>query len=232
MKKYLPVVIVLGVILFVLTFPTYGEPQQSDVLDDSIWKIIDLNGEPLVKGTTLTIRFHNHKVSGSSGCNRFSGRYRVDADSITIIIKQETTKNYPTPDVLRQEDAFKRYLLDVSSFIMEGQVLTHLTEQGGAIIFSSLLSKQAYEKSIKKRRYRLAYWNGLETGFLTDDSRNLLCVKDMLHHLNIGAAQKLQRVIIDTIRDVIHQPGNAGVDQRLGAIDTWEVCDVAGAAPR
>ena len=139
MKKFLPIVIVIGAIFLVLIFFTYWEPPQRDVLDDTIWKVLDLNGEPLIEETTLTIRFHDRKVSGSSGCNRFNGRYEVEGDTLTITIREATTDNCLNPGVMKQENFFKGYLVTASSFGLEGQELTISTVDGGEVIFISML---------------------------------------------------------------------------------------------
>ncbi len=140
MKKYLPVVIVIGTIFLVLIFLTYWEPPQRDVLDDTIWEVIDLNKEPLVTETTLTIRFHDRKVSGSSGCNRFNGRYEVEDDKIAISIREATTENCLNPAVMNQEQAFKRYLSTASVFFMSGSELTITTDDGGSVVLISMLA--------------------------------------------------------------------------------------------
>ena len=71
MKRYLPILITLGLIFLVLIVLTYWEPEKKDVLDGSIWQVEEINAQPLLEFSTLTIRFHNQKISGSSECNRF-----------------------------------------------------------------------------------------------------------------------------------------------------------------
>lgn len=138
MKKYLPVFIVIGVILLVLIFLTYWEPPLRDVLDDSIWEVTDLNSEPLIPETTLTIRFHNRKVNGSSGCNRFNGRYQVEGDTITISIREATTDNCLNPGIMDQEKAFMKYLQDATGFHLQGQEMTIFMRDGGEVVFAIL----------------------------------------------------------------------------------------------
>jgi len=139
MKKFLPIVIVIGAIFLVLIFLTYWEPPPRDVLDDTIWRVIDLNDEPLIDETTLTIRFHDRKVSGSSGCNRFNGRYKVAGDTLTITIREATTDNCLNPGVMKQENSFKGFLMVAISFSLEGQELTIVTVDGSEVIFISML---------------------------------------------------------------------------------------------
>ncbi len=139
MKRYLPIFIVVGVILLVLIFLTYWEPPPRDVLDESIWKVIDLNSEALIEETTLTIRFHNRKVNGSSGCNRFAGRYKVEEDALTITIREATTDNCLNPGIMDQEKVFMGYLQRATGFQVVGQELTIFTGEDGKVVFFSML---------------------------------------------------------------------------------------------
>ena len=140
MKKYLPVFIVIGAILLVLIVLTYWEPPQRDILDDSIWRVTNLNNETLIEETTLTIRFHNRKVSGSSGCNRFHGRYQVEGDTLTISIREASTDNCLNPGIMDQENAFKKYLQGAATFLLENQRLTVFTGDGGEVVFTSMIN--------------------------------------------------------------------------------------------
>ena len=107
MKKYLPLIIVPVVIFLVLLVLTYWKPPKRDVLDGSIWKVVNLNDRSLLFGTTLTLRFHNRKVSGSSGCNRFNGRYRVTDENIDIYkLEFLTTDNCLNPGIMDAGTSF------------------------------------------------------------------------------------------------------------------------------
>lgn len=142
MKNYLPILIVVGVILLVLLFLTYWEPPRSDILDESIWKVNDLNSEPLIPETTLTIRFHRRKVNGSSGCNRFNGRYQIEDDTLTISIRESTSENCLNPGIMDQERAFMQYLQEARSFKIDGQGLTIFTGEDGEVVFTSMLKEE------------------------------------------------------------------------------------------
>jgi len=51
-----------------------------------------------------------------------------------------------------------------------------------------------------------------------------------VRNIHLGCAQELQRVLIDAVGNVVHQTGDTGVDQHLGAVDAWEVSDITGAS--
>lgn len=141
MKRCLPMILIISTIFIGLLLLTYWEPPQRDVLDESIWKVVNLNNEPLVKEITLTIRFHDRKVNGSSGCNTFKGRYEVEGEKITINILEATTDNCLNPGIMGQERAFMNYLVEVSTFSVSDQNLILITSEGIEGKFISMLKK-------------------------------------------------------------------------------------------
>lgn len=42
-----------------------------------IWRVIELDGAPVVPSDEVSLAFEAGRVSGSTGCNRFSGRYAL-----------------------------------------------------------------------------------------------------------------------------------------------------------
>lgn len=140
MKKYLPF-IAIGGILLVLIFLTYWEPPKRDDLDKSIWKVVNLNNTELVEGTTLTIRFHNQKISGSSGCNTFKGRYELNGEEIRLSILEQTTTNCLKPEIMDQERLFIGYLKKLSAFGLSGEQLITTTVDGARVEFAWMASE-------------------------------------------------------------------------------------------
>lgn len=45
---------------------------------DGSWRVQTIGGRPVVNGTRVTMRFDNGRVSGNTGCNSFSGTFRLD----------------------------------------------------------------------------------------------------------------------------------------------------------
>lgn len=41
--------------------------------------------------------------------------------------------------------------------------------------------------------------------------------------------QEIQRILINPVWDIINEPNYAGVYQRFGAVDAWEMGDITGA---
>ena len=51
-----------------------------------------------------------------------------------------------------------------------------------------------------------------------------------MYDFNFRPVEEFQRVFVHPVGNVIDQASDPRVDQHLGAVDAWEVCDVAGAA--
>jgi len=141
MKKYLPILIVVGALFIALLILTYVKPQKHDVLDGTIWKVVYIDSTPLLEETTLTLRFHKRKVKGSSGCNTFSGRYDVEDDSIKITELELTTANCMNPKIMQQERMFTGLVQQISRFTMSAEELTTTTTTGDILRFVSLLTE-------------------------------------------------------------------------------------------
>jgi heat shock protein HslJ len=77
-----------------------------------------------VAGTDVTLLLtEDGKVSGSGGCNQYSGDYTTDGDSISFGPLASTQMACEDPDVNAQEAAYLAALGTVSSFRLEGDRL-------------------------------------------------------------------------------------------------------------
>src|SRR5512135_3192421 len=66
--------------------PTNPPAQPSAAGTDNVtgtsWILTTLNGQPALKGTTVTLNFVAGKVAGSDGCNNYNGSYTADGTNI------------------------------------------------------------------------------------------------------------------------------------------------------
>lgn len=102
-----------------------GEPAQ--LLRDGTWSVVSLDGQPLVAGSTVTMEFGvDGRVSGSAGCNRFSGPFDASWNSLTI---RETvsTRMACTPEIDRQETQFLSRINGTMQFYIDSDGVLHLT---------------------------------------------------------------------------------------------------------
>lgn len=76
-----------------------GTTATPDVTGD--WVIRAIDGRPL-DGPPATIAFADGRISGSTGCNRFSGSYTVAGDRLVIAPPATTRMACPPPLMARE----------------------------------------------------------------------------------------------------------------------------------
>ena len=87
----------------------------------------------VVIGTEVTAVFTaDATVSGSAGCNRYSGSYTWTGDQLSFS-PLASTKMACADDVMAQESAFLSGMQDVASFAIDGAQLT-LMDASGALL--------------------------------------------------------------------------------------------------
>ena len=99
-------------------------PAPGNVLAGTAWTLVSLNGDPLVEGTAVTLRFDNTAVEGTGGCNTYSGSYTASEDSLNLGDVVRTEMACPEPEgVFEQEQAYFRALGDVAQYRVDGERL-------------------------------------------------------------------------------------------------------------
>lgn len=104
------------------------------------WVLMSLDGIPPVAGTEITASFGtDRRVSGSAGCNRYTGAYETGGPSIEVGPLASTRMHCPNPGVMEQE---QRYLVTLEASVLvaiEGDQLL-LADAGGTreLLFSRL----------------------------------------------------------------------------------------------
>ncbi len=129
MRRVLPALVVGAVSATVLTATatTAGASTRATAvssLPGKIWVVDSLVGKAPLRGTELTSEFTaKRRVSGSAGCNRYTGTYKVSGSTIRIL-PQATTRKACADPIERQETAFLKILSRARSFVVSGGTLT------------------------------------------------------------------------------------------------------------
>ena len=87
-----------------------------------------------VPGSTLTATFADGRISGSAGCNDYSGGYEVDDTKISIGPLASTLRACADPAVGEQEPQFLAALELARTFSVAGGNLTLLRDDGGIAV--------------------------------------------------------------------------------------------------
>jgi heat shock protein HslJ len=87
-----------------------------------------------VAGSELTATFDQGQISGDSGCNQFSGAYRVDGTKIAIGPLASTLRACADPAVDQQASEYLAALELARTFTTAGGNLTLLRDDGGIAV--------------------------------------------------------------------------------------------------
>jgi len=93
------------------------------------WLAWDINGQGPGDKTYATLVFNPGRISGSGGCNRFSGVLEVKADTWQAS-DIALTRMECAPELMKEEASFIGALEAARSHKIEGGVLTLLDESG------------------------------------------------------------------------------------------------------
>jgi heat shock protein HslJ len=96
------------------------------------WMLASLNGQAPVANTTVTLNFSANAVSGSDGCNNYSGAYSVDGSNITFGPLRTTLMACPEP-IMQQAAAYQQALANAKTFKIEGGQLMLMDGSGVAL---------------------------------------------------------------------------------------------------
>ena len=100
-----------GLLILAACSPAALQPASGGSLTGPVWSLSTLGDQPLVAGTSITANFSaSGKVSGSSGCNQYSGTYTTSGNSIQVSTAMASTMMACELQVMNQEDAYLRAL--------------------------------------------------------------------------------------------------------------------------
>ncbi len=97
------------------------------------WALTELNGAPPVEGTTIDMTISDDSVSGSSGCNQYTGSATVGDGEISLGPTLAGTMMACAEDVMAQEQAFIEALLAATTYEVAGDELS-LSDANGTVL--------------------------------------------------------------------------------------------------
>ena len=99
-------------------------PPQSTRLLDTKWKLISLNGDDLIEGRAITLRFGETFLEGSGGCNAYGGSYTASEDSLSVSGVYATEMGCMEPKgIMEREQAYLQILTTVTRYRVDGDRL-------------------------------------------------------------------------------------------------------------
>ena len=102
-------------------------------LADLIWVPLLIDGKPVPEDAGLSLTFaFDGKVSGTTGCNRFTGSADMDAGELTLGPLAVTEMACVEPERMAREAAYLKALAEVRRFIASPDGLW-LTREDGSV---------------------------------------------------------------------------------------------------
>ncbi|MCO6449988.1 MAG: PKD domain-containing protein [Caldilineales bacterium] len=97
--------------------PTATPTPSTPPLEGITWRLNDT-----LPDTEITTLFNNLQVTGSAGCNTYTGTYSVNGANISIVISTTTNASCP-PEVMQQEQNFLAQLQASTTYSIDGALM-------------------------------------------------------------------------------------------------------------
>jgi heat shock protein HslJ len=109
-----------------------GDP--ASLLHGAEWAVEAIDGEPPVEGSKVSIAFDDEgRVSGAASCNRFTGRYALSGEGLSLTPMATTRMACPQP-LMTQEQRVLALLEEVMRFeIVNDGALLLVTGDGRSV---------------------------------------------------------------------------------------------------
>jgi len=123
-KTLIRFVTVIAMVALVFTLTGCVGKNQDDLRGTS-WLLKEMNGVPLMSGTTLTIEFTDDQISGSAGCNHFGADYEMYGSKLNFNSLYNTEMYCMEPKgIMDQEQVYLESLRTVDEFsLTEGELI-------------------------------------------------------------------------------------------------------------
>ena len=110
-----------------------AERTVDEPLVNTYWKLTHLSGAPVTvveqqREAHFVLHTEDQRVRGSTGCNRMTGRYRLEGDALSF--EQLAGTRRACVDGMQTEQAFLNALSRVAEWRVQGQQLTLIDADG------------------------------------------------------------------------------------------------------
>ena len=111
-----------------------GVPTPRPGLTGTAWRIVEIGGIAADATSDATLRFESDTwVSGSTGCNKFTGSVAIEADQLTFA-PLATTGLACAPELMTQERRLLDAIQEVRRFVLDPDGRLQLLGLGGGLL--------------------------------------------------------------------------------------------------
>jgi heat shock protein HslJ len=101
-------------------------------LTDSSWIVTEINGEPLLENSEITMEFTADQVAGKASCNNYFAAYTLEGDKFSIGPAGSTLMY--CEGVMDQETLFLESISKADTVAIKGNQITISLNDGGSIL--------------------------------------------------------------------------------------------------
>jgi uncharacterized lipoprotein YbaY len=105
----------------------YGEeqiPEEEVLLEEHLWLLQSYGTNSVIQGTQITAKFKDNQVSGSGGCNTYSGAYERTTTELTVGALSITQMSCSAPEGIMEQETQYFTLLQSSAFFNIDRILS------------------------------------------------------------------------------------------------------------
>lgn len=118
------------------------QPQNSNSLEDTSWILVELNGQPALSTSTVTLNLNGDTLTGNDGCNHFGGSYTSKGDSFSVGEDLMSTLMACEEALMTQASDFTSALRKASKYNLTDNRLHLLDENGNTLVIFSAQSQE------------------------------------------------------------------------------------------
>lgn len=118
------------------------QPKNTGSLVDTSWILVELNGQPALSETTVTLNLNGETITGNDGCNQFGGTYTSEGDSFKVNDDLMGTLMACEESIMNQAGNFNNALREAQKYLLTDDRLTLLDENGNALAIFEAQSQE------------------------------------------------------------------------------------------
>ncbi len=125
------------------TSPPTNEPATvaTNSLNDTDWLLENLDGQAVMPGTQVTIKFEENRFYGTDGCNQYNGSFMLEGEKINIDENIATTRMACEESIMQQASGYIAMLGQAAPYQVSDQELLLLDDEGKTLAtFTQMLA--------------------------------------------------------------------------------------------
>lgn len=133
MKLRLLTIYFAAKLIMLLAACTFFGGTPASTLKDTTWVLVTLNGQTARTDTQVTLQLDQKNLSGSDGCNSYSGSYQDENGKFQVGPDLVSTMMACSEEIMQQSSAYTSALLQSVSYKISDEQLTLFDTAGSPL---------------------------------------------------------------------------------------------------